>query len=91
VKQFARAERGNTAMIFALASISLLTAGGAGIDLSRAVVAKTRIAGALDAAALAVGTTSGPNTRFIARSCMNCHNEIHGSNSPAKQGRRLIR
>jgi DmsE family decaheme c-type cytochrome len=37
------------------------------------------------------GPTSGPNTRFIARSCMNCHNEIHGSNSPAKQGRRFIR
>ena len=37
------------------------------------------------------GATSGPNTRFIARSCMNCHNEIHGSNSPAAQGRRFIR
>ena len=37
------------------------------------------------------GPTSGPNTRFIARSCMNCHNEIHGSNSPAKQGRRFVR
>ena len=62
VKQFVRAERANTAMIFALASVSLLTAGGAGIDLSRAVVAKTRLAGALDAAALAVGTTSGLTT-----------------------------
>lgn len=35
--------------------------------------------------------TSGPNTRFLARSCMNCHNEIHGSNAPAAQGRRFIR
>ena len=32
-----------------------------------------------------------PNTRFVARSCMNCHNEIHGSNSPAGRGRRLVR
>ena len=37
------------------------------------------------------GTTSGPNTRFLARSCMNCHNEIHGSNRPAAQGKRFIR
>ncbi len=38
-----------------------------------------------------VTSTSGPNTRFLARSCMNCHNEIHGSNAPASQGRRFIR
>jgi DmsE family decaheme c-type cytochrome len=37
------------------------------------------------------GATSGPNTRFIARSCMNCHNEIHGSNSPAGRARRFVR
>ena len=37
------------------------------------------------------GPTSGPNTRFIARSCMNCHNEIHGSNSPAGRARRFVR
>jgi len=36
-------------------------------------------------------STSGPNTRFIARSCMNCHNEIHGSNSPAGRARRFVR
>ena len=34
---------------------------------------------------------ASPNTRFLARSCMNCHNEIHGSNRPAAQGRRFIR
>jgi len=37
------------------------------------------------------GPTSGPNSRFIARSCLNCHNEIHGSNSPAGRGRRFVR
>ena len=36
-------------------------------------------------------TAATPNTRFLARSCMNCHNEIHGSNRPAAQGRRFIR
>ena len=34
---------------------------------------------------------ASPNTRFVARSCMNCHNEIHGSNSPANRGRRFVR
>jgi DmsE family decaheme c-type cytochrome len=34
---------------------------------------------------------ASPNTRFLARSCMNCHNEIHGSNRPGAQGRRFIR
>ncbi len=38
-----------------------------------------------------VGPTSGPNSRFVARSCMNCHNEIHGSNAPAARGRRFVR
>src|SRR5262245_8911372 len=32
-----------------------------------------------------------PNTRFVARSCVNCHNEIHGTNSPAGRGRRFVR
>ena len=32
-----------------------------------------------------------PNSRFIARSCLNCHNEIHGSNTPAGRGRRFVR
>jgi predicted CXXCH cytochrome family protein len=31
------------------------------------------------------------STRFIARSCINCHNSIHGSNAPASRGRFLIR
>ena len=31
------------------------------------------------------------NTRFIARSCLNCHNSIHGSNAPGNRGRFLIR
>jgi DmsE family decaheme c-type cytochrome len=38
-----------------------------------------------------VGPTSGPNTRFLARACLNCHVEIHGSNSPAGRGRRFVR
>lgn len=33
----------------------------------------------------------GNNTRFVARSCLNCHNEVHGSNAPASRGRRFVR
>jgi predicted CXXCH cytochrome family protein len=28
--------------------------------------------------------TRRPNTRFIARGCLNCHNQIHGSNAPRR-------
>jgi DmsE family decaheme c-type cytochrome len=31
------------------------------------------------------------STRFIARSCLNCHNAIHGSNAPANRGKFLTR
>ena len=31
------------------------------------------------------------NTRFIARSCLNCHNQIHGSNAGANRGQFFIR
>jgi Flp pilus assembly protein TadG len=55
MRRFAGATGGNTAMIFALTATTLLTAGGAGLDLSRTIYVKNRSAAALDAAALAVG------------------------------------
>jgi DmsE family decaheme c-type cytochrome len=36
-------------------------------------------------------TTTTPNTRFVARACLNCHNAIHGSNAPATRGKYLTR
>ncbi|MEW6586492.1 MAG: cytochrome c3 family protein, partial [Nitrospirota bacterium] len=35
----------------------------------------------------------GPNTRnfFVARSCLNCHTNIHGSNGPAQRGSHFLR
>jgi Flp pilus assembly protein TadG len=62
VKQFVREKRGSTAIIFALSSVTLVSAVGVGIDFSRAMMVKSRLAGALDAAALAVGTTQGLDT-----------------------------
>ena len=34
---------------------------------------------------------SSPSTRFIARACLNCHNQVHGSNGPADRGKAFIR
>lgn len=34
---------------------------------------------------------SAPANRFFARACLNCHNEIHGSNHPASRGKRFVR
>jgi len=34
---------------------------------------------------------TAPSNRFFARGCLNCHNQIHGSNAPASRGRRFVR
>jgi Flp pilus assembly protein TadG len=57
LKKFMRARRGNVAMIFALSLIPITIAAGAGLDLSRALMVRARLAEALDAAGLAVGAT----------------------------------
>jgi Flp pilus assembly protein TadG len=54
--RFLESTSGNTAMIFGLVSITVIMAGGAAVDVARAVSMKTRLSSALDAAALAVGT-----------------------------------
>jgi DmsE family decaheme c-type cytochrome len=42
-----------------------------------------------------VPSTGAPNTgvstRLVGRSCLNCHNAIHGTNAPSNRGRYLIR
>jgi Flp pilus assembly protein TadG len=58
-KQLLRDKRGSTAIIFALSSLALFSTAGAGLDLARGMMIKSRLAGALDAAALAVGRTNG--------------------------------
>lgn len=51
-------DRGNIAMIFGLSAVPLFLAAGMGIDMWRAYAVKVRLEAALDAAALAVGSTS---------------------------------
>jgi len=60
--QFARDQRGNLAMIFALSLLPLTAAAGAAIDLNRAFIVQQRLERALDAAGLAVGATPAATT-----------------------------
>src|SRR5690242_241157 len=55
LKKFAGERRGNVAMIFALTLIAITIAAGAGLDLSRVLIVRARLAEALDAAGLAIG------------------------------------
>lgn len=59
LRRFIGDQRGNFAIMFALASIPIIMAAGAAVDISRAYVVETRLKAALDAAALAVGGTTG--------------------------------
>ncbi|MBR9824468.1 MAG: VWA domain-containing protein [Alphaproteobacteria bacterium] len=54
-KRFSRDRRGNVAIIFALSLLPLAVLTGGVVDYSSAMSARTRLAQALDAAALAVG------------------------------------
>ena len=58
-RAFLRARRGNVAMMFALAMVPLTIAAGVGLDYSRAMLVRQQMSEALDAAALAVGSTTG--------------------------------
>ena len=59
MRGFAYARQGNVAMIFALSLVPITVAAGAGLDMSRAMIVRSRLTEALDAAGLAVGGTQG--------------------------------
>jgi Flp pilus assembly protein TadG len=59
VRAFARSKRGNVAMIFAIAMVPLVIAAGTGLDFARAMLVRQQMTGALDAAGLAVGSSTG--------------------------------
>ena len=58
-RAFARAKRGNVAMMFAIAMVPMTLAAGAGLDYARAMLVRQQMGEALDASALAVGSTTG--------------------------------
>jgi Flp pilus assembly protein TadG len=59
VLRYVGGQRGNVAVIFALSLIPLALAAGAGLDYARAIVVRQHMEQALDAAALAIGASSG--------------------------------
>lgn len=66
-RRFARNERGNVAMIFAVALVPLLGFVGAAIDYSRTTSARTSMKVALDSAALMVSKDLGNNPTMSAK------------------------
>ena len=58
-RKFGRADKGNIAIIYALALLPSLAAVGSAIDLTRGMVVKMRLGEALDAAGLSVAGTVG--------------------------------
>ena len=60
-RDFLRCKRGNIAMMFGIALVPLMIGAGAGLDFARAMMVRQQMAEALDAAALAIGSTPGLN------------------------------
>src|SRR5581483_1545816 len=59
LRRFSRSSRGNVAMIFAIALVPLVIGAAAGLDFARAMLVRQQMSEALDAAALAVGSSTG--------------------------------
>ena len=81
VKSFGQNHRGNVAMIFALTLVPMTIAAGAGVDLTRALVVRSRLAEALDAAGLAVGASQGLTTAQIQQLAQNYFNQNYTADS----------
>mgnify|MGYP001553906507 CR=1 FL=1 len=58
-RAFMRSKRGNVAMMFGIALVPITVSAGVGLDYARAALARSQMSDALDAAALAVGSTPG--------------------------------
>jgi len=59
VRNFISSRRGNVAMMFGIALVPMTIAAGVGIDYARGALVRSQMSDALDAAALAVGSTTG--------------------------------
>lgn len=59
LRSFVRSTRGNIAMMFGIALVPMMIAAGVGLDYARAALVRSQMSDALDAASLAVGSTTG--------------------------------
>src|SRR3569832_1689066 len=76
VRTFLSNRDANVAMMFAISLIPITIAAGAGLDLTRAMIVKSNLTEALDAAALAVGASSGltqDQMRTVAQNYFNAN------------------
>jgi len=64
LRRFADDRRGVVAVVFVMALVPVMALGGAAIDVSRAYIVKQRLSFALDAAALAVGSSHGSDAEL---------------------------
>jgi len=79
--RFCRDRRGNVAMIFALSLVPVALLSGGAVDLSQSMNARSRLAQALDAAALAVGV----NTALSNADATSIANDFIAANYPGRE------
>lgn len=80
-REFLRAKRGNVAMMFAICLVPLTVVAGVGLDYMREAMVKTAMNEALDAAALAVGSSSGLNSTTASTLAQQYFNANYKGNS----------
>src|SRR5262249_37504685 len=78
---FLRNRDANVAMIFAISAIPVTIAAGAGLDLTRAMIVKSNLTEALDAAALSVASTSGLTQAQMQTQAQNYFNANYKADS----------
>lgn len=66
LSQLVRSRDGNMVIMLAIGLLPIITTIGLGVDVARAYAVKSRMAAALDAAALAVGSSSGTDAQLSA-------------------------
>ena len=79
MRSFGRAEHANIGISFGLLAIPLLVSAGVAVDLSRALIVKTRLTAALDAAGLAVGK----DVNCSGQTCQDLGQKFFDANYPA--------
>src|ERR1700694_2807525 len=74
MRRFCSDQRGNIAVIFAIACVPLISAVGCAVDYSRAVQLRSKLQSAIDAAS--VGSISATSPAFIAAGTMTSDGPI---------------
>ena len=84
LRAFGRANGANVAMMFGLSLVPLAIATGAGLDFARAMMERSAISDALDAATLAIGAKPGMSASDAQTLAQNVFNANYkGSDSPS--------